>query len=54
MPVFNVGRMLLAHKDSFKYLGMFYRRMSIVKSSKHAAGPFMASAFRVCQFVRVN
>jgi hypothetical protein len=28
--------------------------MSMIKSSKHAAGPFMASAFRVCQFVRVN
>jgi len=54
VPVFNVGRMLLAHKDSFKYLGMFYRRMSIVKSSKHAAGPVTAYVFRVHQFVRMR
>ena len=53
MPVFNVGGVPLAHKDPFRYLGMmFYRRMSM--SSKHAAGPFMASAFRVRQFVREN
>jgi len=45
----------LAHKDYFKYLGiMFYRRMSMIKSSKHAAGPFMASNFRARQFVREN
>jgi hypothetical protein len=51
VPVFNVGGVPLAHKDPFRYLGMmFYRRMSM--SSKHAAGPFMASAFRACQFVR--
>ena len=28
--------------------------MSMIKSSKHAAGPFMAFAFRVCQFMREN
>jgi len=33
---------------------ILYRRMSMNKSSKHAAGPSMASAFRVCQFVREN
>ena len=38
-----------------KYLGMiFNRRMSMIKSSKHAAGPFMASTFWVRQFVREN
>ena len=52
MPVFNVGRVPLARKVSFNYLGMmFYRRMSMVK---HVAGPFMGSAFRVRQFVRDN
>jgi hypothetical protein len=53
VPVFKDGRVPLVHRDSFEYLGMtFYRRMSMIKSSKHAAGPFMASAFRVRQFVR--
>jgi hypothetical protein len=33
---------------------LFYRRISITKSSKHAAGSFMASDFRVRQFVREN
>jgi hypothetical protein len=43
----------LAHKDYFKHLGMMcYRRMSMIRSSKHAAGPFVASAFRARQFVR--
>jgi len=30
------------------------RHMSMIQSSKHAAGPLMASAFRVPQFVREN
>jgi len=48
VPAFNVGRVPLAHKDPSKYLGMMIqKRMSMIKSSKHAAG----SAFRVCQFV---
>ena len=55
LPVFRIGGAPLAHKDSFKYLGMvFYKCMSMSKSSEHAAGPFMASAFRVRQFVREN
>ena len=34
---------------------MFYRRMSMIKSSKHAAGPFMASTFgSVSLLVREN
>ena len=37
-PVFNVGRVPLAHQDPFKYLGMmFYRRMNMIESSKHAS-----------------
>jgi hypothetical protein len=55
VPVFNVGRVPLARKVSFDYLGMmFYKRMSMVKSFKHVAGPFMGSAFWVRQFVRDN
>eukprot|EP00983_Pelagomonas_calceolata_P012376 396470-Pelagomonas_calceolata.AAC.1 len=45
----------MAHNDSFKYLGMmFLKCMSMAKPSEHAAGPFWASAFRDCQFVREN
>eukprot|EP00983_Pelagomonas_calceolata_P103357 1158903-Pelagomonas_calceolata.AAC.20 len=33
---------------------MFHKCMSMAKSSEHAAGPFMASAFRVRQFVFEN
>ena len=29
---------------------MFHKRMSMAKSSEHAAGPFMASAYRIRQF----
>eukprot|EP00983_Pelagomonas_calceolata_P017366 544751-Pelagomonas_calceolata.AAC.1 len=46
LPVFRIGGMPLAHKESFKYLGMmFHKCMSMVKSSKHATSPFMAFAF---------
>ena len=47
---------LHTQEDSFKYMGMmFYRRMSMIKSSKHAAGPFMASTFgSVSLLVREN
>jgi hypothetical protein len=49
VPVFNIGRVPLALKYSFEYLGMMlHRRMSIIESSKHAAGPFMAFT---CWFV---
>jgi hypothetical protein len=44
--VFNVGRVPLAQKDSCKYLGIiFYRHMSMIESSKHAAGPFIGICF---------
>eukprot|EP00983_Pelagomonas_calceolata_P013826 443062-Pelagomonas_calceolata.AAC.1 len=33
---------------------MFHKCMSLAKFSEHAAGPFMASAFWVCEFVREN
>eukprot|EP00983_Pelagomonas_calceolata_P030031 940161-Pelagomonas_calceolata.AAC.1 len=47
--------MPLAHKESFKYLGMIsHKCMSMAESSEYAAGPFMASAFRFRQFVREN
>eukprot|EP00983_Pelagomonas_calceolata_P132733 1161900-Pelagomonas_calceolata.AAC.16 len=46
LPVFCIGGAPLAHKDSFKYLGMmFHKCMSMAKSSEHAAGPLMKSAF---------
>ena len=59
MPVFNVGRVPLAHAQRFyqvfgcDVLQAHEHNLS-PKSSKHAAGPFMASAFRVRQFVREN
>jgi len=31
---------------------MFHKRMSMAKSSEHAVGPFMASAYRIRQFVQ--
>jgi len=31
---------------------MFHKRLSMAKSSEHAAGPFMASAYRIRQFVQ--
>eukprot|EP00983_Pelagomonas_calceolata_P012034 385984-Pelagomonas_calceolata.AAC.1 len=55
LPVFRIGGVPLAHKESFNYLGMmFHKRMSMAKSSEHAAGHFMASAFWIRQFVHVN
>ena len=52
-PVLHCGRVPLVHKESFKYLGMmFHKRKSMAKSSEHAAGPFMASAYRIRQFVQ--
>eukprot|EP00983_Pelagomonas_calceolata_P001743 58023-Pelagomonas_calceolata.AAC.1 len=48
LPVFSVGGVSLAHKESFKYLGIrFHRNMSMSKSSEHVTGPFMASAYRI-------
>jgi hypothetical protein len=40
VPVFNVGRVPLAHKDSFKYLGMLFNRrmsMSMIKGKGKGA-----------------
>eukprot|EP00983_Pelagomonas_calceolata_P077727 1153978-Pelagomonas_calceolata.AAC.1 len=55
LPVFCIGGVPLAHKESFKYLGMMVHKcMSMDKSSEHAAGTFLASAFRVRQFVCEN
>eukprot|EP00983_Pelagomonas_calceolata_P010119 328685-Pelagomonas_calceolata.AAC.2 len=55
LPVFHIGGAPLAHKESFKYLGMmFHKCTSMSKSSEHATGPFRASACRVRQFVREN
>eukprot|EP00983_Pelagomonas_calceolata_P004304 140108-Pelagomonas_calceolata.AAC.1 len=51
LPVFCFGGVPLAHKESLKYCGMMFHK---AKSSEHATGPFMVSAFRVCQFVRGN
>ena len=53
VPVFHVGGATLHHKDSFRCLGMvFYRTLNIGKSAEHAAGPFLASAYRIRRFVR--
>ena len=53
VPVLRIGEVPLVHKESFKYLGMmFHKRMSMAKSSEHAVGPFMASAYRIRQFVQ--
>jgi len=38
VPVLHVGGVPLVHKECFKYLGMmFHKRMSMAKSSEHAA-----------------
>jgi hypothetical protein len=55
VPVLCIGRVPLVHKKCFKYLGMvFHKRMSMAKSSEHAVGPFMVSAYRIRQFVQEN
>eukprot|EP00983_Pelagomonas_calceolata_P064834 1148310-Pelagomonas_calceolata.AAC.1 len=55
LPVFRIGGWPLAHKESFEYLGMmFHKCLSMAKSSEHAAGPFLAPAFWVRQFVCEN
>jgi len=52
LPTLRVGDEVLQCKDSFKYLGvMFHKCMSMAKSSEHATGSFMASAYRIKQFV---
>jgi len=53
VTVLRVGEVPLVHKESFKYLGIiFHKRMSMDKSSEHAVGPFMASAYIIRQFVQ--
>ena len=53
VPVLRVGGVPLVHKEYFKYLGvMLHKRMSMAKSSEHAAVPFMASAYSIRQFVQ--
>ena len=53
VPVFDVGGATLHHKNSFRYLGMvFYRTLNTAMSAEHAARPFLASAYRICRFVR--
>ena len=53
VPVLRIRGVPLAHKKSFRHLGMIlHKRMSMAKSSEHAAGPFMASAYRIRQFVQ--
>eukprot|EP00983_Pelagomonas_calceolata_P059008 1145741-Pelagomonas_calceolata.AAC.3 len=52
LPVFSVGGVPLAHKESFKDLGMlFNKHISMAKSSGHITGSFMASAYQIRQFV---
>eukprot|EP00983_Pelagomonas_calceolata_P040592 1137681-Pelagomonas_calceolata.AAC.2 len=42
-----------AHKESFKYLGMLScKHISVAKTSERFTGSFMASAYRIPQFVR--
>mmetsp|Transcript_10496 Transcript_10496/g.28719 ORF Transcript_10496/g.28719 Transcript_10496/m.28719 type:complete len:125 (-) Transcript_10496:337-711(-) len=53
LPVFSVDGEPLAHKESLKYLGMWsHKIISMAKSSEHITGPFMASAYRIRQFVQ--
>eukprot|EP00983_Pelagomonas_calceolata_P078216 1154193-Pelagomonas_calceolata.AAC.2 len=53
LPVLSVGGVPLAHKESFKYLGMLlHKQTSMAKSSEHVTDPFMASAYRFWQFAR--
>jgi len=49
----KIGETALAHKDSFKYLGMVFNRvLNMSASSEHAARPMLAAAYRVRAFVR--
>jgi hypothetical protein len=53
VPVFDVGGATLHHKGSFRYLGMVFDRTSnMAKPAEHASRPFLASAYRICSFVR--
>mmetsp|Transcript_26797 Transcript_26797/g.72348 ORF Transcript_26797/g.72348 Transcript_26797/m.72348 type:complete len:767 (-) Transcript_26797:740-3040(-) len=53
LPVFTIGSDTLAHKDSFKYLGMmFYRTLNMAKSAENAARAMLTSAYRIRRFVR--
>jgi exonuclease III len=53
LPVFKIGSDTLAHKDSFKYLGMmFYRTLNMAKSAENACRAMLTSAYRIRQFAR--
>jgi len=53
LPVFTIGSDTLAHKDSFKYLGMmFYRTLNMAKSAENASRAMLTSAYRIRRFVR--
>eukprot|EP00983_Pelagomonas_calceolata_P120841 1160743-Pelagomonas_calceolata.AAC.1 len=52
LPVFTIGSNALAHKDSFKYLGMmFYRTLAMSKLAKNAPRAILTSAYRILRFV---
>eukprot|EP00983_Pelagomonas_calceolata_P078401 1154239-Pelagomonas_calceolata.AAC.18 len=51
LPVFSVDGVPLAHKESFKYLGMLFdKHVNMAKTSEHINGSFMASAYWIRQF----
>ena len=53
LPMFTIGGVPLPHKESFKYLGMwFHKNISMAKSSEHVTAPFMAATYKIRQFVR--
>eukprot|EP00983_Pelagomonas_calceolata_P022687 714094-Pelagomonas_calceolata.AAC.1 len=46
------GSDTLAHKDSFKYLGMtVYRTLNMAKSAENAPRALLTSAYRIHRFV---
>ena len=51
--MFTIGGVPLPHKESFKYLGMwFHKNISMAKSSEHVTAPFMSATYKIRQFVR--
>eukprot|EP00983_Pelagomonas_calceolata_P011417 368002-Pelagomonas_calceolata.AAC.1 len=53
LPAYTIGSDTLAHKDSFKYLGMmFYRTLNMAESAEIASRAMLTSAYRICRFAR--
>jgi len=51
VPVFTLGGLQLANKDSFKHLGMvFTKTHNMAAAAEHMLTPFMAGCRRIRQF----